>query len=102
MSTKGWKQELKKISVFAEPFDRYGGKFWVKVLLNSREWVPSFEELFYILKFISFCENEKYPPERGLKGWRMVAEFAAKACEPGAKWEDLQREFKVPERTKPE
>ena len=91
MSPKEFKKELKKLVITAHPFDQYGGKFWVAVYLKSSKWVPSFEELFWIVKFISFCENEKYPPEKGFKGWRMVAEFMADACKPGATWEELKQ-----------
>lgn len=94
------KKRLPKLEIQVMPFDRYGGKLWVKILFPKLEWVPSFEDLFWILKALSLCENEKYPPDNGYKGWRMVAEFAADACQPGADFEKLRDKFKIPDRSK--
>lgn len=93
----------KKLKVRVRPFDKYGGKFWVdcKFESSTTQWIPSFEEIFWILKAISYCENEKYPPEDGFKGWKMVADFAYESCSPGADFEKLAEKYKLPKREAP-
>lgn len=93
-----YKKVLPKLEVLVLPFDSYGGKRWVKVKLESNSWVPSFEEIFWILKAISYCENEKFPPEEGFQGWKMVANFVRESCSPGANFEELAKKYKLPKR----
>lgn len=91
-----------KMKVAAKPFDKYGGKHWVKVDFKTTSWVPSFEDLFRIIQAICHCEDEKYPNG---KGRQMVREFLWDACEtPGdghslnELWMGLKAEYKIPNR----
>lgn len=87
-----------KLSVWAKPFDKYGGKYWVlvKFLYGRTSWIPAFHDLFRIVQAICFCEDLKYPQGQGRK---MVADFLRDCCEPGALWEDLQAKYQIPART---
>ena len=94
-----YRKRAGKIEVKAMPFDRYGGKLWVMATM-PHEWVPSFEEIFWILKFMSHCENEKYPIEAGFRGWQMVADFCGDACKPQADFDELKQKYRLPDRAK--
>ena len=80
------------------PFET--GKTWVKVELhNSRVWIPSFEDLHRIIQAISYCEDEKYPPEKGYKGRRFVEDFLRDAVYE-KDYKKLAEKYKIPVRCK--
>lgn len=89
-----------KMAVVARPFGQYGGKHWVLVRFNNREWVPSFHDLFRIIQAICYCEDEKYPPPA--RGRRMVTEFLVACTEEGAEWEQVRERFGIPDRERKE
>jgi len=96
-----------KIAVSAKPFDKYGGKHWVLVKFhNGTEWVPSFEDLYRIIRAICHCEDEKYPPPNG-RGRFYVRDFLKACCEemppecePEQYWERLREQYRFIDRTK--
>lgn len=53
------------------------GKRWAVVEFSQtgQRWIPSFEDLYRIVRAIAFCEDEKYPPEQGFEGRGYVARF---------------------------
>jgi hypothetical protein len=102
--THGAMKSTDKISVLAKPFDKYGGKHWVLVQFpDGTEWVPSFEDLYRIVRAVCHCEDEKYPPPA--KGRFYVRDFLKACCEeipPGCEqteyWEQLRERFKFIDR----
>ena len=94
----GTNLNVKDLKVVVKPFDRYGGKHWVKCRFQDRwDWVPAFQDLFRIIQAICFCEDEKYPPPA--KGREFVREFMEAACTKGATWEGLRERFQIPDRS---
>lgn len=82
-----------KMAVIAKPFDKYGGKRWIKVIFQRLEWVPSFEDMYRLVQAICFCEDLKYPNG---KGRFMVRDFLKDCCEelrPGQKAEERWKEL---------
>lgn len=79
---------------------KYYNKMWAIVRLKrSREFIPSFEDLYRMIQAISYCEDLKYPRENGLKGRQMVAEFLVDAVwTPPERWGELVRKYNIPER----
>lgn len=75
------------------------GKWWVRVIPHRRSFLPSFEELFWIIQMICECEDIKYPEG---KGRGMVAEFLEDACMkvmwPDDYWEQLRKKYQLPEK----
>ena len=70
-------------------------KDWVKVTLKkSRTFIPSFEDLYRIIRAICHCEEEKYPNGKGLD---MVAEFLEDCCRTDD-WDYIVRKYQIPER----
>lgn len=83
-----------KLTVALMPFDRYGGKTWVKVnFAHGGEWVPSFEDIYWIVRALCYCEDAKYPHG---KGRVMVQEFLADCCNKDARWNDLAKKYNIP------
>ena len=92
-----------KMTVVAKQFDQYGGKRWIKVWFNSKEWVPSLEDLFRIIQAIGYCEDLKYPDG---KGRFMIRDFLKDCCEvlkPGQtleeRWQELFEKYRFIERS---
>ena len=87
-----------KIKVVLRPMPAYGNKMWARVtfLASGLEWVPSFEDLFRIVKAIARAEDYKYPPP--LQGYRMVQKILCDACEPETAWEQIKAKYKIPVR----
>lgn len=59
--------------------------------------VPSFEDLYRIIRAICDAEDAKYPHGRGR--W-MVADFLQACCVPGMEWEELSEIYQLPPRTR--
>ena len=74
------------------------GKDWVFVsfLLSQDNWIPSFEDLFRIIRPICECEDDKYPNG---KGRAMVREFLCWCCNPYVTWQELADKFEIPDRS---
>ena len=78
-----------KVSVVNTPW----GKRWAKVEMQySRDWFPSFADLWRMIQAISHCEDLKYPNGKGRK---MVEEFVRDAVYHG-NFEDLERKYQIP------
>jgi len=85
-----------KLDIVAKPMPQYGNKLWVLVRFKTAdEWIPSFEDLFRIIRAICHCEDVKYPYG---KGREMVRELLDKCCDWDADWEVLRAEFQIPAR----
>lgn len=82
---------------------QFGNKLWVWVRMKkSRKWIPSFEDVFRIVRAICECEDEKYPNG---KGSEMVAEFLVDCCKHHPSevsdemvWRWLVLKYQIPER----
>jgi len=84
-----------KMDVVVKIMPDWDNKKWVVVTLKkSYRFIPSFEDLYRIVKAICYCEEEKYPNGKGAK---MVAEFLIDVCN-GAEWEFLKEKYKIPKR----
>ena len=72
------------------------GKWWVRVeiLKGRRSFLPSFEELFYIIRMIAEAEDLKYA-ELHQRGWTEVQDFMWDACQPESTWEELKEKYKL-------
>ena len=72
------------------------GKWWVRVeiLRGRRSFLPSFEELFYIVRMIAEAEDLKYP-KLHQRVWTEVQDFMRDACQPESTWEELKEKYKL-------
>lgn len=89
-----------ELMIRIEPMDFGDGeKHWVRVYLTNGKdnFVSSFEELFHIIQLICLCEDRKYPMPYQLGG-DMVQDFLRDCCEPGITWEELRKDYQVPDR----
>ena len=62
--------------------------------MSSPTFVPSFEDLYRIIRAICECEDRKYPNGKGRK---MVEEFLAH-CVYSPDFEFLRSQFQIPDR----
>jgi len=84
-----------KMDVVMKKMPDWGNKYWVVVnLKNSRIFIPSFHDIYRIVRAICACEDEKYPYGKGAK---MVAEFLADTCR-GIPFETLIEKYQIPTR----
>lgn len=76
-----------------------GGKWWayVQIINGHNSFLPSFEELFWIIQMICECEDEKYPTGQGRL---MVEDFFYDACQktddPDELFRELRSKYKLP------
>lgn len=97
MSYKDRRIKLKKVTIVKRPKGR--DEDWVYIYLNNAKgFYISFEELYHIVKLISECEDEKYPPPR-YKGRKMVLEFLRDTIMTDFPFEALADAYKIPRRT---
>jgi hypothetical protein len=95
-----------KLSIVAKVFPEFGNKLWVAVeVLHGNRFVPSFEDLYRIIRGIVYCEREKYPNLPRDPG-EMVKEFLGRCvdlsdAEYEFAWQRLREEFQVPDRCAP-
>ena len=84
-----------KLDVVVKEMEQFGGKKWVLVKhkKNGFGFIPSFEDLYRIIKAICFCEDDKYPSGEGRK---MVERFLIDCCDPDYNFELLQLKYKIP------
>jgi len=70
-------------------------KTWVRIRHKKSgfQFVPSFEDLYRIIRAICECEDKKYPDG---KGRDMVQDFLWDACEPDVNFELLALKYKIP------
>lgn len=89
-----------KLEVVIRQMPQFGNKWWalVRFRKTSLEWVPSFEDLFRIVKAIADCEDRKYPRTEGYEGYRKVQKIMCAACEPRTVWERVRDQFEIPNR----
>lgn len=89
-----------KIKVVLKEMPQYGYKWWAVItfLATGQKWVPSFEDLFRIVKAIARAEDFKYPPREGYQGHRMVQRILCDACDPDTTWEDTRAKYQIPAR----
>ena len=89
-----------KIKVVLRPMPRYDNKWWAVVtfVADGHEWIPSFEDLFRIVKAIARAEDFKYPPRKNYQGYKMVQKILCDACEPGTTWKQMKAKYKIPTR----
>jgi hypothetical protein len=83
----------KKLEVIKQIMPQFGGKTWVLVKhKNGFAFIPSFEDLFRIVRAICECEDDKYP---GGRGRYMVQDFLWDACDPNMSFEFLVLKYKI-------
>lgn len=83
------------MDVITRSMPQWDGKRWVVVRLkNSNQFIPSFQDLYRIVKAICYCEDEKYPNGKGAK---MVSEFLVDVCD-GMRWDVLKEKYQIPNR----
>ena len=76
-------------------------KPWVVVEFHrsGQKWVPSFEDIYRILRPIGELEEAKYPQVNGARGRRFVSDFVTEMMtSPSTEWPDLRDMFKIPSR----
>jgi hypothetical protein len=86
-----------KLDVIVEPM-KFGDttKEWVRVRhKNGFQFIPSFEDLYRIVRAICECEDKKYPNGRGRE---MVADFLIDSCDPDTSFEYLVVKYSIPMR----
>jgi len=84
-----------KFEVFVGEISRYE-KEWLILYPQEKSWMPSFEDLFYIIKTIAEIEESKYPFGEGRK---FVANFFYEAAgKANISYETLAKKFKIPSR----
>lgn len=71
----------------------FNGKQWVGVQFSNGERTISFEELYYICRWMGECEDEKYP-ETYHKGRLMVSEFLNDAINGHEPYSTLVKKYK--------
>ena len=71
-------------------------KEWVKVSFKKFDtwWIPSFEDLYRIIRAIAHCEDRKYPNG---KGKDMVADFLRDSVY-FDDFDELMKKYQIPER----
>ena len=79
-----------------EKKDGTTGKDWVFITLFQRTRAISFEELYYVCKWIGECEDSKYT-EYYHKGKKMVIEFLVDAINNNGTYEQLANKYKLPQ-----
>ena len=85
----------KKFRVYVGNVPRYE-KDWLILTPLEDNWMPSFEDLFYIIKTIAELEEAKYPFGEGRK---FVADFFYEvAGRANISYETLAKKFKIPNR----
>lgn len=67
----------------------------VEFAKTGQRWIPSFEDLHRIVQAIAFCEDERYPPEKGYEGRGLVARFLRDAVYEGD-YSRLAEKYKLP------
>jgi hypothetical protein len=83
-----------KLSVTKQVMPQFGGKTWVLVRhKNGFAFIPSFGDLYRIVRAICECEDEKYPNGRGRD---MVQDFLWDACNPDNSYDLLALKYKIP------
>ena len=70
-------------------------KKWVRVTIrNGHSFVPSFADLYRIVRAIANCEDNRYPPTEGYRGAAMMSDFLRHTvC--GVPWLQLMRRYKL-------
>lgn len=85
-----------KMDVIVKVMPDWDNKKWVVVTLKkSKRFIPSFEDVYRIVKAICYCEDLKYPNG---KGARMVSEFLVDVCN-GLDFEELKEKYQIPNRS---
>jgi hypothetical protein len=100
----GGTKSTRELEIRIEPMDfgdGSGTKNWVRVYIRTGRdnFVPSFEELYYIIKFICQCEDKKYPGVYQ-EGRLMVERLLCDCCDPDIEWEEIRKKYKIPKRNK--
>lgn len=94
----GTKSLNEKFAVLVKFLAKYN-KRWVEVKVwGKTTWIPSFHDLFRVIRAICYCEDLKYPKGEGRK---MVARFLQDCCDPLAEWEELKKSYEIPDRITP-
>ena len=84
-----------KMDVTAKRIPEYDNKLWVHVALKkSNSFIPSFMDIYRIIRAICHCEDEKYPNGEGAG---MVKRFLIDTCD-GIDFDTLRTKYKIPER----
>lgn len=95
-----------KLKIVARRFAEFGGKRWIAVeILRGNRFVPSFEDLFRIIRGVVWCERDKYR-QLTRDPADMVKEFLGRCvdlsdAEYEFAWQRLMKEFQVPDRCAP-
>jgi len=86
-----------KLEVSVRPMPEFGGKDWVLVRHRKTRFafIPSFEDLFRIVRAICYCEDKKYPDGQG---GEMVQNFLWDACQENADFDRLAEKYQIPRR----
>ena len=94
------KKLTKQLYIVIRTMPEFGNKLWVGATIrkDNREWIASFHDLYWIIKFIGECEDIKYPPKNGFKGKQMVLEFLVDCLSTDLTFEQLAVKYKLPER----
>jgi hypothetical protein len=83
-----------KLDVIEQVMPQFGGKMWVLVKhKNGFAFIPSFEDIFRIVRAICDCEDVKYPNGQGRN---MVQDFLWDSCESDVNFELLALKYKIP------
>lgn len=85
-----------------KPLKAFDDKLWVVVTFyfNGQKvfsWAPSFEELYYIIKGIAFCEDRKYSKVYH-EGSHMVFRFLEDCIYSDFDYEEIKKKYLLPER----
>jgi hypothetical protein len=84
-----------KMDVTVKRMPKWDDKLWVVVTLKrAKRFIPSFEDLYRIVRAICYCEDEKYPSGKGAE---MVKEFLSDTCD-GTDFDLLRAKYNIPER----
>jgi len=75
---------------------RWVGAKW-KRDLERDVFVPSFEDWYRLIVPVCQIEDEKYPPELGYKGRKLVEEFFVDCCSsPTIPFDELRKKYRIP------
>ena len=100
----------RQLYIEMRPMAEFNNKLWIRVRLRHahceycgqwdgvRPWIPSFHDLYHIVRMIAECEEAKYPQRQGYEGRNMVLRFLTDCLAPDADWDQLQHKYQIPER----
>ena len=90
-------RSAQKFRLYRGPLNgQSNAKNWVIVTFHNPRWVPSFEDIFHILRALAECEDEQYPyPARGR--WK-IKDFVSDSLRPDATWEEIRQKHYIPNR----